>query len=173
MFARFPSLISAVVALKGLITSSAVAHEAYCSYSTIQMIREMDASALKDALKNHTSHSSSSVSAFVLSDAAVTLIGALLVSGAWEKMTATERAAFCVAAVVGAAGVGYSMAVFGVEQNTLAAGMSAAVGVLALSSSAAFALFATRNRIPYSRVASDEQVQEQEQGIDRLETQRI
>lgn len=160
MFARFPSLGTTASALRALVLPAAAAVSAQCAYSAIQMTREMDASPLKDEEKNHFSHLSSTVNAFVISHEAFLLISTLVGSGTWNAMSTGERVAIGVIMTLGAAGAGYSMAVFGVEQNTLAAGLSAAAGALLLNTATVSSLFFTQRRRQYQKLELDVQTQD-------------
>lgn len=144
MFARVPYLGSTAMALRSLILPAAVAHSAYCAYSAQQ--------ESEDA-KHHIAHLASTTSAYVISHEAYSLICMLIGTGTWEKLTIGQRIAVGVIAAAGVAGSSYSMVAFGVQDQALVAGLSAAAGALALNVASTTSLLFAHKRLPYDNVS--------------------
>lgn len=126
------STTSSVV--KSLVLPAATAASGYLSWMGIQVARNLDASQpasamLKDALKGQFSLAASTVDAFNSGYSLYEFFETLISTGALRHLSAGQQVLVGTLVALGGAGAGYSMVYFGVEQNTLAAALSAAGGV--------------------------------------------
>ncbi len=138
-------LSTATSALGGLVSPGFNLATAFCGYTTIQMLRELDASPTKDMLKDHVSHFSSLVNTYAISRETVPLLF-LLING-WGDLSASQRASAAVMIVAGAGAAGYSLATFGVEHNTLASGLASVAAVTSFNAASTMMSIFHCNRI--------------------------
>lgn len=131
---RFKSYLNTTATtLKSLILPSTIAATTYLSHEAIQTVRAFDASPVKDSLKNNIANISSTINISNIAFCSFEMIQNLVNTGIWNQMSAGQRLNLCTWLAISFGTAGYSIGVFGHEQNTLVGGACAAASVLTLN----------------------------------------
>jgi hypothetical protein len=127
---------STVKFLSETLLAATPAATATVAHAGIQLSRALDASTLKNQLKDTFSYTSSTCNIGIMTFASFNFFTTLISTGTWNQLGSAQRAGIITLATLGFAAEVASMIEIGTEHITLTAGILASVG--------AFTLFSTK-----------------------------